>query len=212
MPSPNGGKPPRRPVSVLCTNITPSAQSSLTVPSTTPHPADRRRRRASPGTSPQRLPRPLPPVAVVLAPPPAGMAPSSLDPVDFDGKTWLLRDVSAPCLRRIVLSHTVCCCRLVLAKPPHHPTPPSMRTQYVWLALALGLSPQGYMLGTLGLGLGLRWEWCLLAALGASVLGALLASATCALGLGLGRPTAPLGHRLPTTTTTNPRQPFLTTQ
>jgi len=34
-----------------------------------------------------------------------------------------------------------------------------MRTQYVWLALALGLSPQGYMLGTLGLGLGLRWEW-----------------------------------------------------
>lgn len=50
---------------------------------------------------------------------------------------------------------------------------------YVWLAIALGLSPQGYLLGTLGLALGLKWEWCLAAAFAAAVLSALLASATC---------------------------------
>ena len=61
--------------------------------------------------------------------------------MEFDGKTFLLRD-------------------------------------YVWLSLALGLSPQGYMLPTLGLALGLTWEWCLAAALGAALLSALLAAAT----------------------------------
>lgn len=103
-------------------------------------PVDRRsgRRRPRPGATSSTSSSPHRRAA---APPPTAPTASSLDPVEFDGKTFQLRD-------------------------------------YVWLCLALGLSPQGYMLPTLGLALGLTWEWCLAAALGAALVAAPLAAAT----------------------------------
>lgn len=51
--------------------------------------------------------------------------------------------------------------------------------QYFWIVASLALSPQAYMLGLLGIGIGLTWPWCLVASFLSALLAAVLASLTC---------------------------------